>query len=249
MSPREVVSADLDGEAGPEERAAAASHLEGCAACRSWEQRAAAVTRRARTAVDAGPDLVAVALAHAPRPRPRLLRPPVLARLGLGAIGLAQLLLGVVALLGAAAHATGGHADPAMGGADPGAALLGAGMAHVAHEAAAWNLALGAAFLVGALWPRHLAGLLPALGVFIALLAVLSAIDLAGGRVDFTRVVSHLLLVAGFALGLAVVRLGPYPRRGPAPGGRAGSRRPETTPAPAADRVPRPLDESAPDVA
>lgn len=244
---REVVSADLDGEAGADEREHAAAHLERCAACRTWQDRAAAVSRRARTATAPGPDLVAVALAHAPAPRPRLLQPAILARTGLGVIGLGQFLLGLVALLGAATHIAGHDATHT---ADPaGASVLGAGMAHVAHEAAAWNLALGAAFLVGALRPRHLAGLLPVLGFFIALLAVLSGIDLVGGRVDGARVVSHLLLVAGFALGVAVVRAGPYPRRGPSPGGRAGVAGPEAEPVPTVEPATRRLDESAPDVA
>jgi predicted anti-sigma-YlaC factor YlaD len=98
--------------------------------------------------------------------------------------------------------------------------VLGAGMAHTTHESAAWNIALGIAFLAGALWSRHLAGLLPALGAFIAVLAVVSGIDLVAGRVDPGRVASHLLLVAGFALGVAVVRTVPRPGRGPTPGAR-----------------------------
>jgi hypothetical protein len=57
---REIVSADLDREAPAEDGRAAEEHLDGCAPCRSWVGRAAAVTRRARThAIDQGPDLVA----------------------------------------------------------------------------------------------------------------------------------------------------------------------------------------------
>lgn len=246
---REILSAEMDGEAASAEREQAAAHLERCSACSAWQDRAAAVTRRARTADGTGPDLVAVALTHAPRPRPAHRRPAALARAALGAVGLAQVALGVVALLGVTAHiATGGHEHMA----DMSVSLLGAGMAHAAHEAAAWNLALGTAFLVGALRPRHLAGLLPALGVFVVLLAVLSGIDLVGGRVDGGRVLAHLLLVAGFVLGLLVVRAGPSPRRGPAPGGRLDVEDPAAVPAGRGGRARRPvddLDESAPDVA
>jgi predicted anti-sigma-YlaC factor YlaD len=224
---REAVSAALDGEADAAEQARADAHLEDCAACRAWQRDAAAVTRRARTGVAGdGPDLVARVVGAAPGPRVRWWA--VAARVGLGVIGVTQVALGLTALLDGADH----HAmdDPMM--------VLGAGMAHTTHESAAWNLALGIAFLAGALWTRHLAGLLPALGAFIAVLAVLSGIDLVAGRVEPVRVVSHLVLVAGFLLGLAVVRLAPRPGAGPSPGGRWWARAErravsETPPAPA----------------
>ncbi len=200
---REAMSAALDGEADAAERAAIDAHLAGCPDCRAWQRDAAgltAITRRARTGVaGGGPDLVARVVDHAPGPRVR--RRGTAARAGLAAVGLAQAAIGVVGLLGAATHA---HA----------------GMAHTNHESAAWNIALGVAFLAGALWSRHLAGLLPALGAFIALLAVVSGVDLVAGRVDPGRVASHLLLVVGFALGVAVVRTVPRPGRGPTPGAR-----------------------------
>lgn len=229
---RDALSAALDGEAGPGERERAEVHLDGCAACRSWQRDAVLVTRRARTAVaEGGPDLVGGALEHLPGPRPRLLRPGAL-RVALLVVGAAQLVLGLVSLLGAALQAA---SDAAGGHGMTGAAThMGAGIAHVAHETAAWNLALGAAFLVGGLRPRHLAGLLPVLGVFLAVLAVLSGVDLVAGRVDVTRVVSHLLLVVGFVLGVLVVRAGPH--RGPAP--TPGARLPADAPGPPHRPVP-----------
>jgi len=211
---REAMSAALDGEADAAEHARIDAHTDGCAACRAWQSDAALVTRHARTAsvgpISAtAPDVVDRVLRAAPGPGVRWRG--VSARAGLAAVGLAQAVLGLVSLLGAATHA--GHmTDPLM--------VLGAGMAHAAHESAAWNLALGVAFLAGALWTRHLAGLLPVLGAFIAVLAVLSAIDLVAGRVEPGRVVSHLVLVAGFLLGLAVVRTVPRPGAGPTPGAR-----------------------------
>ncbi|GAA4864889.1 zf-HC2 domain-containing protein [Actinomycetospora straminea] len=207
---REAISAALDGEADAGEHARIEAHLAGCAACRAWQHDAAAITRRARTvAVTPGPDLVDRVLDAAPGPRVRWRG--VAARAGLASVGLAQAVLGAVSLLGAATHTQ--HAtDPLM--------VLGAGMAHATHESAAWNLALGVAFLAGALWTRHLAGLLPVLGAFIAVLAVLSGLDLVAGRVEPGRVVSHLVVVAGFLLGLAVVRTVPRPGAGPTPGAR-----------------------------
>jgi predicted anti-sigma-YlaC factor YlaD len=200
---REAMSAALDGEADAAERAAVEAHLAGCPDCRAWQHSLAdltAVTRRARTGVaGGGPDLVARVVDHAPGPLVRWRG--TAARAGLAAVGIAQAAIGLVALLGAATHT---HT----------------GTAHTTHESAAWNIALGVAFLAGALWSRHLAGLLPALGAFIALLAVVSGLDLVAGRVDPGRVASHLLLVVGFALGVAVVRTVPRPGRGPTPGAR-----------------------------
>ncbi|WP_075300816.1 MULTISPECIES: zf-HC2 domain-containing protein [unclassified Pseudonocardia] len=60
---REVVSAALDGEAAPEERAAADVHLDGCPACRTYAAGAERVTRltRVRPAEEV-PDIAAAVL-------------------------------------------------------------------------------------------------------------------------------------------------------------------------------------------
>ncbi|WP_174530625.1 zf-HC2 domain-containing protein, partial [Micromonospora maritima] len=56
---REILSAQLDGEASRSETEAAEAHLNGCAGCRVWFESAAAVTRRARTQLAPRvPDLV-----------------------------------------------------------------------------------------------------------------------------------------------------------------------------------------------
>jgi predicted anti-sigma-YlaC factor YlaD len=106
------------------------------------------------------------------------------------------------ALTGAVA---GGHAAMMGMAADGHTSILGADLAHMSHESAAWNLALGVAFLVGAGWTRHLAGTLPVLGSFVLVLSLVSALDLISGNVDPARVGSHLLVVAG--LGLIVLIL------------------------------------------
>lgn len=92
--------------------------------------------------------------------------------------------------------------------------MLGAGMIHMSHEYSAWNLALGICFLAGVAWTGHLAGTLPVLASFIAVLSTLSAIDLLHGTVEITRVISHILIVAGTALVAVIVALdSPGPRR------------------------------------
>lgn len=199
---REELSAELDGEGDPARRPAVAAHLAACPACEDWRERAAVVTRLVRTGpAEAGPDLVARVLPAAPRRSRRRAG----TRLALAAVGVAQIVLGVAALVGLVGH---GDGTAMLGGAD---------MAHMGHEAAAWNLALGAAFLAGARWTRHLAGLLPVLGVFIVALGVLSGLDLAAGRVEPDRVAGHAVLLVGFALAVAVARGNPRPDRGPAP--------------------------------
>jgi predicted anti-sigma-YlaC factor YlaD len=202
---REEISADLDGESDAAGRAALEAHLAGCAACRRWRESAVVVTRSVRTApADPGPDLVALVLPAAPRHR----RGPWVARVGLAVVGVAQLVLGVLALTGTTDHGDG--------------AMLGADLAHMGHESASWNLALGVAFLAGARWVRHVAGLLPVLGAFILVLGALSAVDLAAGRVEPARILAHGLVVVGFALAL-------YLGRQPAPAPRPEADRPPST--------------------
>ncbi len=199
---REELSAELDGEGDPARRPAVRAHLTTCPACARWREQAAVVTRLTRTApADAGPDLVARVLPAAPRRSRRR----VGARVALAAVGAVQLLIGAAALVGLVGH---GDGTAMLGGAD---------MAHMGHESAAWNIALGVAFLAGARWTRHLAGLLPVLGVFIVALAVLSGLDLAAGRVEPDRVATHALLLVGFALAVAVARHGSRHDPGPAP--------------------------------
>ena len=77
---------------------------------------------------------------------------------------------------------------------------------HAAHENAAWNVALGAAFLATAMRPQRAAGLLPGLAVFVGVLAALSIRDVASGAVAVGRLATHLGIVAGLALVYALAR-------------------------------------------
>jgi predicted anti-sigma-YlaC factor YlaD len=78
---------------------------------------------------------------------------------------------------------------------------------HAAHESAAWNAALGVAFVVTAVRPRLAAGLLPLLGVFVVLLAILSVYDVSTGAVDAARLMSHGGCVLGLIIVAALARL------------------------------------------
>jgi predicted anti-sigma-YlaC factor YlaD len=85
-----------------------------------------------------------------------------------------------------------------------GLAQVGGG--HVGNESAAWNIALGAAFVSVARAGRCPAGLPAMLAAFGGMLLLLSVSDLVSGRVDPDRLATHLLLITGFLLVLQLSR-------------------------------------------
>ncbi|WFE53136.1 zf-HC2 domain-containing protein [Micromonospora sp. WMMD1155] len=192
---REILSAQLDGEETPAEQARAEAHLDGCAACRRWYDQAAAVTRRTRVRLSAPvPDLSHVILATLPTPRRERYRLVLALRAGLALIGALQLVLGL-AQIGRGPSAT--HAHDPIG-------TLGSG--HLWHEAAAWNIAVGAGFLFVAARRTPPTGLLPTLSAFVGTLLLLSVNDLMTGRVEPSRLVSHGFLLAGYLIVVALSR-------------------------------------------
>ncbi|WP_431923371.1 zf-HC2 domain-containing protein [Micromonospora wenchangensis] len=238
---REILSAQLDGEETPAERVAADAHLDGCADCRVWCDRAAAVTRRTRLTLStadrrgptadqpgrlwstataagpdsgftaAGPDLADVVLAALPARRRLRDRLVPGLRTGLALIGALQLVLGL-AQVGRGPAA--GHAHGALD-------TLASG--HLWHESAAWNIAVGAGFLFVAARRTPTGGLLPMLSAFVGALVLLSANDLVTGRVEPTRLVSHGFLLTGYLIVVALSR----PRLRPdGPAGRGRGDRP-----------------------
>jgi predicted anti-sigma-YlaC factor YlaD len=184
---REAASARLDGEPSAVSAAELDAHLAACPGCAGWVADAATVTRRARLApAPAVPDLTVAVLSALPRRLPggaaaaRARLVTSVLRLALLAVGAAQALLAVPALLS-------------------GTAAMSAPV-HMAHETGAWNLAAGAAFLAVGAAPRLAAGALPFLGTFAVLLTTLTAHDLGAGHVHADRAVTHLLLLTGVAL-------------------------------------------------
>jgi predicted anti-sigma-YlaC factor YlaD len=114
-----------------------------------------------------------------------------LALLGVGQLALA--LSGIVTAMGT------------EGGLDR---LGGASMAHLSHESAAWNLALGVAFIWAASGAtRRAGGLVPVIGAFVALLVALSAMDLIAGHVEAGRLAGHVPVIVGLVLLLLHARL------------------------------------------
>ncbi|WP_250549087.1 zf-HC2 domain-containing protein [Pseudonocardia sp. H11422] len=192
---REALSARLDGEEHPGEAAAVDAHLEGCAECRLFADRAAHVTRLTRTRVaERGPDLAAAVLAAAPRPRrPRW---PAVLRVALGAVGLGQFALAINGVVLA------GTSGPAHHGVD----LAGASTAHFSNESSAWNLALAVGFLWVAGSSTRASGLVPVVGAFVGVLGALSLMDLLADRVDPSRLAGHGLILVGLVLVIGLRR-------------------------------------------
>jgi predicted anti-sigma-YlaC factor YlaD len=184
---REAVSARLDGEPLGMPARVLDDHLAGCAACATWADAAARVTRRARlAAAPPVPDLTVAVLGALPRELPGMAA-AARTRLVGTALRLALLAVGV---------AQAAVAWPVLAS---GAGAMSAPV-HMAHETGAWNLAVAAAFVAVAAGPRLAAGALPFLGSFVVFLAPVTLADLAAGRVQTERAVTHLLLLAGTAL-------------------------------------------------
>jgi predicted anti-sigma-YlaC factor YlaD len=180
------VSARLDGEPLGLSQSSLEAHLASCSDCAGWADAAARATRMARLDVRPVPDLSDRLTAQVALPARRVLRRRHLLRLALLLAGLAQLVIGI----------------PAVTGDSIGMAMS----AHGAHEAAAWNLAIAAAFVAAASVPRRAAGLIPLLGTFLVVLAVLSVRDYAGGYVSAGRLATHAAALIGLGLLIALDR-------------------------------------------
>jgi predicted anti-sigma-YlaC factor YlaD len=205
---REILSAQLDGEATADEQRTVATHLETCAGCRAWLDSAATVTRRARTQVVTSlPDLTGAILAAAPPPRPRrrALVAALRSRTSALAVGPATMVNGLRAALGllGAVQLVLGLAQ--IGRAEVAAHLHSTGQ-HLWHESAAWNVAVGAGFLFVALRRTSPSGLLPMLSAFVVTLVLLSVNDLVASQVAVERLVSHGFLVVGYLITMLLAR-------------------------------------------
>jgi predicted anti-sigma-YlaC factor YlaD len=161
-------------------------HLSTCLDCAAWLESATRLGRSLRVTGHTPPDLSARILDQIVLPAAKVGRYRTRLRVGLAALGFLQWAL----------------ATPALFGDSPGMHMS----MHASHESAAWNLALGAAFLAVAIKPVRAQGTLPILATFVAVLAVLSAGDIAAGLVDATRLASHAGVVIGLVLVLLTAR-------------------------------------------
>jgi predicted anti-sigma-YlaC factor YlaD len=186
---REAISARIDGEDPGVPDSAIEAHLATCAACRDWQQRAHAMTRRARLGGRfLEQDLTARVLAAIP-PEPARRQPArrlgaawggaMALRAGLAAVAIAQLAITIPLLLLGHDHDAGLHA---------------------AHELGSFDLALAIAFAVGAIRPALSAGLAWPCAIAAAGLAGTAIADLIGGQTFGADEAQHLVAVAGAVL-------------------------------------------------
>jgi predicted anti-sigma-YlaC factor YlaD len=176
---REAISARIDGEDADLPDGSLDAHLAACADCRAWQQRAHAVTRRARLGgLFLDHDLTAQVLAAVPAANTGRRR-RFTQRAGLAAIAAAQLAITVPLLLLGHDHDAGPHA---------------------AHELGCFDLALAIAFTVGAIRPKLAAGLAWPCAIAAAGLAGTAVIDWIGGQTPGADEAQHLAAVAGALL-------------------------------------------------
>ena len=180
---REAISARIDGEDPGVPGDVIEAHLETCAACRGWQQRAHTMTRRARLG---GPFLdhdltpqVLAAIPPAPGRRGRAASAGLARRAGLGAVAVAQLAITIPLLILGHDHDAGVHA---------------------AHELGSFDLALAIAFAVGAVRPALSAGLAWPCSIAAAGLAGTAIADLIAGQTFGADEAQHLIAVAGAVL-------------------------------------------------
>jgi predicted anti-sigma-YlaC factor YlaD len=176
---RESLSAALDDEPAPISSDLTAAHLRTCQPCREWRRAAQDVVRRIRlTSVSLDHDLTDHVLQRLSPAEP-VSTPPLMARALLLLIGLAQLAITVPLLLL-------GHDSE--------------GTRHAAHELGSFDLALAAAFIVGAWQPRLSQGLAWPCSFAAGALAATALVDIGMGQTPGADEAQHLVAIAGAAL-------------------------------------------------
>jgi len=201
---REALSARTDGEDLQMAEVALDRHLTSCAGCREWVAVIAGPNRALRLhPADHVPDLTLAILAAIGAERRRAVahgrRSPASPG-GAVPAGVLRLSLALVA----ASHAL--VALPSLFGNDLGAPV------HVAHEQGAWALALAVGLAVGAWRPDRAAALVPPVGAFVGVMAVLGSIDVLDGRVMPNAELPHVMSALGLLL-LWVIAHPPCTRR------------------------------------
>jgi len=177
---RVAISASLDGEnlGVPDEIVRA--HLDECRACAAWQERAHALTRRARLGgYVLDHDLAPRVLAALPANPPRTPARRAWLRAALAVVAVAQLAITVPLLILGHDHDAGAHA---------------------AHELGSFDLALAIAFVVGAVRPKLSSGLAWPCCVAALGLAGTAVADLITGATFGADEAQHLVAIAGALL-------------------------------------------------
>ncbi|MGI8881726.1 MAG: zf-HC2 domain-containing protein [Jatrophihabitans sp.] len=183
---REAASARLDGEPVGMSIAVLDAHLTRCVGCARWLTGVETLARSTRISAAGVPDLSDQILRDVALPAVRVRRRVTVLRVALCVVGVIQFAV----------------AAPAVFGDSMAMSMS----LHASHESAAWNAALGAAFLATALRPRRASGLLPMLVAFVGVLAALSIRDLIAGGVSPWRLCTHIGCVLGLMLVAVLAR-------------------------------------------
>lgn len=174
---RDVLSAQLDGEATRDERARLDAHLDGCVECQRVADSYSALDRRVRLRAAAPvPDLRPAILARS--------RPAVLGRNGWMRPALAW--VAVVLVLQNAAALIAGEMDGVE--------------VHLARHLGAFGVALGVGLAFVAWRPHRAYGLLPFAGALIATMMVSAAFDVVENGRSAMSEMGHLAELAGLWL-------------------------------------------------
>lgn len=199
---RQIFSAALDDEAGASELEAAREHARACSGCRLWIDDLHEVSRALRVQEVSVPDLTASIVAEWDRVQTRAperapSRVPSgrargrVVRVGLGVVGLANLVLAALFL------------------ADVHPGFLERVDHHTGRELAAFSATLAAAFVLSA-WDGRARGRLGVVGTAILLLVLTAAADVVSSRADLVyEIANHLPNVVGFGLLILLHRLEP----------------------------------------
>ncbi|MCV7199175.1 zf-HC2 domain-containing protein [Mycobacterium angelicum] len=195
---REALSARLDGEREPVPSARVDEHVQQCADCRDWFDQAADQARSLRRLVESRAVITAlgpVGIGRVPsRRRVRM----SWSRWALLGVGVVQLVLAVVQGLGLRVGLAHGH--PA------------GSASHLLNESTSWSVALAVVMIGAALWPRAAAGLAGVLTVFVGVLSVYVVVDALSGAVSAMRILTHVPVLIGAVLAIAVWRSVSAPR-------------------------------------
>jgi predicted anti-sigma-YlaC factor YlaD len=200
---REVASAVLDGEAGPDEERDLDRHMAGCGACRSWVRQAESLGRSMRVReAESVPDQTAaiVARAGAESDRRRL---AWALRLALGAVGLIEVIFAI-----------GDFVDESGTGS----------FVHAERHSGAFALAFAVALVVVAVQPERVRGLLPMGVVLAGVVVVTSIVELVQRQSPAFVELRHVLELAGVALMVLLGRV--QAQFGSLPGHGGRQRRP-----------------------
>lgn len=188
---RVALSARLDGEDDGSAPSDVHAHFDRCAACRTWYDEAAAVTRMART-TSAGEAIDVTDAVVAAAPSRNRVPSALVLRVALAIVAMAQLVIGALQLIGIEVAADHIHLGSLAGD-------------HSGSESAAWDIAIGAGFLWIAARRGRPTGVLPILTVFVAVLVVLNVTDLINGRTDLAHVAVHSFVAVGYVIVLAMM--------------------------------------------